>query len=56
MQDGWKYKGVVHDVNLLDCDNMQFETGGELITTEPIGIKCNTSCEHMSTIYGSIML
>ncbi len=50
VQDGWKYKGVVHDVNLLDCDNMQFETGGELITTKPNWI-INTSCEHMSTLW-----
>ena len=38
MQDGWKYKGVVHDVDLLDCDNMQFETGGELINVKMIGL------------------
>ena len=48
VQDGWKYKGVVHDVDMLDCSNMQFETGGELITTKPDWI-INTSCEHMST-------
>ena len=48
VQDGWKYKGVVHDVDMLDCANMQFETGGELITTKPDWI-INTSCEHMDT-------
>ena len=48
VQDGWKYKGVVHDVNMLDCSNMQFETGGELITVKPDWI-INTSCEHMNT-------
>ena len=46
--DGWKYKGVVHDVDALDCSAMQFETGGELINTKPDWI-INTSCEHMST-------
>ena len=44
----WSYKGVVHDVDLLDCADMQFETGGELINTKPEWI-INTSCEHMST-------
>ncbi len=50
VQDSWKYKGVVHDVDMLDCDTMQFETGGELITTKPHWI-INTSCEHMSTLW-----
>ncbi len=50
VQDSWKYKGVVHDVDMLDCDNMQFETGGELITVKPNWI-INTSCEHMSTLW-----
>ena len=50
VQDNWKYKGVVHDVDMLDCDNMQFETGGELITVKPDWI-INTSCEHMSTLW-----
>lgn len=44
----WSYKGVVHDVDQLDCAYMQFETGGELINTKPDWI-INTSCEHMST-------
>jgi len=48
IQDGWKYKGVVHDVDMLDCCNMTFETGGELISVKPNWI-INTSCEHMST-------
>lgn len=48
VQDGWKYKGVVHDVDMLECSNMQFETGGELIKVKPDWI-INTSCEHMST-------
>ena len=48
VQDGWKYKGVVHDVDLLDCSAMEFETGGELINVKP-NLIINTSCEHMST-------
>ena len=50
VQDNWKYKGVVHDVDMLDCDHMNFETGGELITVKPDWI-INTSCEHMSTLW-----
>ena len=50
VQDGWKYKGVVADVDLLDCSYMQFETGGELINCKPDWI-INTSCEHMSTLW-----
>ena len=46
----WKYKGVVHDVDMLDCDDMQFQTGGELIRVKPNWI-INTSCEHMSTLW-----
>lgn len=50
VQDSWKYKGVVADVDLLDCSFMQFETGGELIECKPDWI-INTSCEHMSTLW-----
>tara|TARA_Y100000768_G_scaffold103440_2_gene75637 strand:+ start:1859 stop:2545 length:687 start_codon:yes stop_codon:yes gene_type:complete len=50
VQDNWKYKGVVHDVDLIECDNMQFQTGGELINCKPNWI-INTSCEHMSTLW-----
>ena len=50
VQDKWKYKGVIHDVDLLECDNMQFETSGELINCKPNWI-INTSCEHMSTLW-----
>ena len=50
VQDSWKYKGVVHDVDLLDCGEMEFQTGGELINVEPDWI-INTSCEHMSTLW-----
>ena len=48
VQNGWKYKGVVTDVSMIDCSNMQFETSGELITVKPDWI-INTSCEHMDT-------
>ena len=50
VQDSWKYKGVVHDVDLLDCSEMEFQTGGELINVKPDCI-INTSCEHMSTLW-----
>ena len=50
VQDNWKYKGVVADVDLLDCSAMEFETGGELINVKPNWI-INTSCEHMSTLW-----
>ena len=50
VQDEWKYKGVVHDVDLLDCGEMEFQTGGELIQCKPNWI-INTSCEHMSTLW-----
>jgi hypothetical protein len=50
VQDSWKYKGVVHDVDLLDCSEMEFQTGGELINVKPDWI-INTSCEHMSTLW-----
>jgi len=50
IQDSWKYKGVVHDVDLLDCSEMEFQTGGELINVKPDWI-INTSCEHMSTLW-----
>ena len=48
LTDNWSYKGVISDVNSLDFSNLQFETGGELITTE-LDIIINTSCEHMTT-------
>ena len=47
LSDNWSYKGVVADVSTLDFSNLQFETGGELITTE-LDIIINTSCEHMN--------
>lgn len=48
VQDNWQYKGVVADVSLLECNNMVFETGGELIEMKP-DVVINTSCEHMDT-------
>lgn len=48
VQNSWAYKGVVADVCALDSSNMEFETGGELITVKPDWI-INTSCEHMDT-------
>lgn len=48
VQNSWKYKGVVHDVDMLDCSAMEFQTSGELINVKPDWIM-NTSCEHMST-------
>lgn len=50
VQDEWKYKGVVHDVDLLDCSEMEFQTSGELINVKP-DLIINTSCEHMSTLW-----
>ena len=47
VQQGWSYKGVVADVDQLQCAHMQFETGGELIEVTPNWI-INTSAEHMS--------
>lgn len=48
VQNQWRYKGVVADVNTLDCALMQFQTNGELIEVKP-DVIINTSCEHMST-------
>ncbi|MDA8842163.1 hypothetical protein N9N08_00625 [bacterium] len=46
--NSWKFKGVVADASILDCNHMEFETGGELIKVSPECI-INTSCEHMGT-------
>lgn len=48
VQQDWLYKGVVADVNMLDCAFMQFQTSGELIEVTP-DVVINTSSEHMST-------
>jgi len=48
LEDGWKYKGVVADVSMMDTHHMEFQTGGELITVTPDWL-VNTSCEHMDT-------
>ena len=50
VQNNWKYKGVVADVNNLTLNNCEFETGGELITVKPDWI-INTSCEHMDNTW-----
>ena len=47
VQDAWKYKGVVADVSALHTCDMEFETGGELISVCPDWV-INTSCEHMN--------
>ena len=46
--NSWKFKGVVADASIIDCNHMEFETGGELIKVSPDCI-INTSCEHMDT-------
>ena len=48
VENSWKYKGVVADVSMLSTDNMEFQTGGELIEVTP-NVVINTSCEHMDT-------
>jgi hypothetical protein len=48
VQDGWKYKGVVMDIQYQFTNWLQFETGGELIQVKP-DLVINTSCEHMNT-------
>jgi hypothetical protein len=47
VENSWKYKGVVADVSMLQTCNMEFETGGELISVRPEMV-INTSCEHMN--------
>ena len=48
VENSWKFKGVVADVSTMRTCDMEFFTGGELITTRP-GVVINTSSEHMST-------
>ena len=48
VENNWKFKGVVANVETLNTSKMMFETGGELIQTQP-SIIINTSCEHMGT-------
>lgn len=47
VSDGWRYKGVTHDVESLDCSDMMFITDGEAIDVTP-DVVINTSAEHMS--------
>jgi hypothetical protein len=48
VQAGWRYKGVVLDIDHQQSNDLQFETGGELIDVKPDWI-INTSSEHMSS-------
>ena len=48
VENGWKFKGVVGDVSLMQTSDMEFETGGELIQCKPDWV-INTSCEHMNS-------
>lgn len=48
VNDNWKFKGVVMDLQYQPCNWLQFETGGELIQVKPDWL-INTSCEHMDT-------
>lgn len=48
VENEWKYKGIVYDVDLLMCNSMEFITSGTAINVKPNWI-INTSCEHMST-------
>jgi hypothetical protein len=47
VQNGWQFKGVVADVNMLTTSDMEFQIGGELINVKP-NVVINTSCEHMT--------
>jgi len=44
----WRFKGVVQDLSYLETGNMEFQTAGQLIETQP-AVVINTSCEHMDT-------
>lgn len=46
VDNSWKYKAVVEDVNLVDWNSPQFEVEGQLIEDRPKLI-INTSAEHM---------
>lgn len=50
VENSWKFKGVVADVSMLYTENMEFETGGELIQCTPDWV-INTSCEHMDNLW-----
>jgi hypothetical protein len=48
VQQEWRFKGVVADVNLLNTSDMIFQIGGDLINVKP-NVVINTSCEHMES-------
>lgn len=48
VEDNWRFKGVVSDVNIIDWSNPEFVVDGELITDFRADLIVNTSAEHMS--------
>lgn len=48
VEDNWRFKGVVSDVNIIDWSNPEFVVDGELITDFKADLIVNTSAEHMS--------
>lgn len=48
VQQDWRYKGVVADVDLLFMNNLIMDISGTLVEDKPDTV-INTSCEHMST-------
>lgn len=48
LENDWKFKGVVADVSMMTTNDMEFQTGGEVIQVKP-DVVINTSCEHMGT-------
>ena len=48
VEDDWRFKGVVADVNTIDWNEPEFVVDGELITDFIPDIIVNTSAEHMS--------
>ena len=48
VEDNWRFKGVVADVNTIDWNEPEFVVDGELITDFIPDIIVNTSAEHMS--------
>lgn len=48
VEDNWRFKGVVADVNIIDWNDPEFVVDGELITDFVPDVIINTSAEHMS--------
>ena len=48
VEDNWRFKGVIGDVNIIDWSNPEFVVDGELITDFKADLIVNTSAEHMS--------